>query len=91
MPCRVRSGTVRAGEPPFLRPLDPEGFDRLADDLRAGRLAETVPTHGVLSRVERNVGLPGLAAKSSPSAKSSAPKVSGAAKPKGATKGSVKP
>ena len=75
----------------FFGPLDPEGFDRLADDLRAGRLAETVPTHGVLSRVERNVGLPGLAAKSSPSAKSSAPKVSGAAKPKGATKGSVKP
>ncbi|MGA2530019.1 MAG: NAD(P)H-dependent oxidoreductase subunit E [Acidimicrobiales bacterium] len=68
----------------FFGPLDPESFDLLADDLRAGRLAETVPAHGVLSRVERNVGLPGLAAKSSTAAKSSA-----APKPKGAAKGPV--
>ncbi len=42
----------------FFGPLDPESFDRLVDDLRSGALAETVPPHGVLNRVERTVGLP---------------------------------
>ncbi|MGA3353146.1 MAG: NAD(P)H-dependent oxidoreductase subunit E [Acidimicrobiales bacterium] len=55
----------------FFGPLDPESFDRLADDLRSGRLAQTVPTHGILSRVDRNVGLPALAAKASGAAKGS--------------------
>ncbi|HVF32858.1 MAG TPA: NAD(P)H-dependent oxidoreductase subunit E [Acidimicrobiales bacterium] len=32
-------------------------FDDLVDDLAAGRLAETVPPHGTLSRVRRTVGL----------------------------------
>jgi hypothetical protein len=42
----------------FFGPVDPDGFDALAEDLRAGRLDETVPAHGILSRVERSVGLP---------------------------------
>ena len=32
-------------------------FDSLVDDLRAGRLADTVPSHGTLNRVRRSVGL----------------------------------
>jgi NADH:ubiquinone oxidoreductase subunit E len=32
-------------------------FDALVDDLRAGRLDETVPPHGTLVRVRRSVGL----------------------------------
>ena len=35
----------------------PESFDALLDDLRAGRLGETVPPHGTLVRVRRSVGL----------------------------------
>jgi len=35
----------------------PESFDTLVDDLRAGRLADTVPPHGTLVRVRRSVGL----------------------------------
>jgi NADH-quinone oxidoreductase subunit E len=35
----------------------PETFDTLVDDLRAGRLDETVPPHGTLVRVQRSVGL----------------------------------
>jgi NADH:ubiquinone oxidoreductase subunit E len=35
----------------------PETFDALVDDLRAGRLAETVPPHGTLVQVRRSVGL----------------------------------
>ncbi len=35
----------------------PESFDTLVDDLRAGRLADTVPSHGTLVRVRRSVGL----------------------------------
>ncbi|HWF17527.1 MAG TPA: NADH-quinone oxidoreductase subunit NuoE [Acidimicrobiales bacterium] len=35
----------------------PESFDTLLDDLRAGRLADTVPAHGTLVRVRRSVGL----------------------------------
>ena len=35
----------------------PETFDALLDDLRAGRLAESVPRHGTLVRVRRSVGL----------------------------------
>ncbi|HLI45315.1 MAG TPA: NAD(P)H-dependent oxidoreductase subunit E [Acidimicrobiales bacterium] len=42
----------------FFGPLDEEAFDRLVDDLAAGRLEDTVPRHGVLSRVSRAVGLP---------------------------------
>ena len=35
----------------------PETFDALLDDLRAGRLADTVPPHGTLVRVRRSTGL----------------------------------
>jgi NADH-quinone oxidoreductase subunit E len=34
----------------------PETFDRLLDDLRAGKLEADVPTHGVLARVRQRVG-----------------------------------
>jgi NADH-quinone oxidoreductase E subunit len=35
----------------------PESFDALVDDLRDGRLSDTVPSHGTLVRVRRTVGL----------------------------------
>jgi NADH-quinone oxidoreductase E subunit len=41
----------------FFGGLDAEGFDRLVDDLRQGRLADDVPTHGTLVRIRRNGGL----------------------------------
>jgi NADH-quinone oxidoreductase E subunit len=34
-----------------------DDFDRLVDDLRAGRLDDEIPPHGVLCRVRRSVGL----------------------------------
>lgn len=42
----------------FFGPVSNDDFDRLVDDLRAGRLAEDVPPHGTLCRVRRTVGLP---------------------------------
>lgn len=41
----------------FFGPVDEEGFDELIEMLRSGRLDDVVPRHGVLSRVERSVGL----------------------------------
>ena len=41
----------------FFGDVTAEKFDRLVDDLRAGRLADTIPPHGTLNRVRRNVGL----------------------------------
>jgi NADH-quinone oxidoreductase subunit E len=41
----------------FFGRVDAAAFDALVEDLRAGRLDEVVPPHGVLSRVEREVGL----------------------------------
>ena len=35
----------------------PATFDVLVDDLRAGRLSDTIPNHGTLVRVRRSVGL----------------------------------
>jgi len=35
----------------------PESFDQLVTDLRAGKLADTIPPHGTLVRVRRTVGL----------------------------------
>ena len=35
----------------------PASFDTLVDDLRGGRLSDTIPAHGTLVRVRRNVGL----------------------------------
>ena len=42
----------------FFGDVTHEGFDRLVDELRAGRLRDTVPPHGTLCRVRRSVGLP---------------------------------
>jgi NADH-quinone oxidoreductase subunit E len=41
----------------FFGDVDPDVFDDLVEDLRAGRLADEVPPHGTLSRVSRSVGL----------------------------------
>ncbi len=41
----------------FFGDVTHDGFDSLVDDLRADRLADTVPPHGTLSRVRRSVGL----------------------------------
>ncbi len=41
----------------YVGPQTPESFDALLDDLRTGRLADTVPRHGTLVRVRRTVGL----------------------------------
>jgi hypothetical protein len=41
----------------YVAAQTPESFDALVEDLRAGRLADTVPTHGTLVRVRRSVGL----------------------------------
>jgi NADH-quinone oxidoreductase E subunit len=41
----------------FFGDVTDEDFDGLVDDLTSGRLAETVPPHGTLSRVRRTVGL----------------------------------
>jgi NADH-quinone oxidoreductase E subunit len=54
----------------FFGPLTHDDFDRLVDDLRAGRLAEEVPPHGTLNRERRRTppqvavegGAPGAAA-----------------------------
>ena len=35
-----------------------QSFDQLVADLRAGRLADEIPSHGTLCRVRRTVGLP---------------------------------
>jgi NADH-quinone oxidoreductase subunit E len=41
----------------FFGDVTPESFDALVDDLRAGRLADSVPQHGTLVRVRRDGGL----------------------------------
>jgi NADH-quinone oxidoreductase E subunit len=41
----------------YVGAQSPGTFDTLVDDLRAGRLDETVPAHGTLVRVRRSVGL----------------------------------
>ena len=41
----------------FFGPVDNAGFDQMVDDVRAGRLAEDIPSHGTLSRVRREGGL----------------------------------
>ncbi len=41
----------------FVGAQTPETFDALVEDLRSGRLTDTVPTHGTLVRVRRTVGL----------------------------------
>jgi NADH-quinone oxidoreductase subunit E len=56
----------------FFGPIDGDAFDRLVDDLAAGRLAETVPPHGVLNRVSRAVVLPAKAAREAKAAEAGA-------------------
>jgi NADH-quinone oxidoreductase E subunit len=41
----------------YVGAQSPETFDALIDDLRAGRLSDTVPPHGTLVQVRRSVGL----------------------------------
>jgi NADH-quinone oxidoreductase subunit E len=41
----------------FFGNIANEDFDRLVEDLAAGRLADDVPPHGTLNRVRRRVGL----------------------------------
>ena len=41
----------------FFGDVTHEDFDRIVDDLRAGRLADEVPPHGTLVRVRRDGGL----------------------------------
>jgi NADH-quinone oxidoreductase subunit E len=41
----------------FFGNVTVESFDRLVDDLRAGRLDDEVPPHGTLNRVRRDGGL----------------------------------
>jgi NADH-quinone oxidoreductase E subunit len=41
----------------FFGDVTNDAFDRLIDDLKGGRLRETVPPHGTLNRVRRSVGL----------------------------------
>jgi len=41
----------------FFGNIGTEDFDRLVEDLAAGRLADDVPPHGTLNRVRRQVGL----------------------------------
>jgi NADH-quinone oxidoreductase E subunit len=38
----------------FFGPVDEDGFDKMIDDLREGRLADDVPSHGTLIREERS-------------------------------------
>jgi NADH-quinone oxidoreductase subunit E len=45
----------------FFGPVDQAGFKSLVSDLAEGKLDDTVPHHGVLSRVSRSVGLPAAA------------------------------
>ena len=40
----------------FFGDMDPDRFDDLVEDLRAGRLDDEVPSHGTLSRVHRSAG-----------------------------------
>lgn len=51
----------------FFGDVTDASFDGLVDDLAAGRLSETVPPHGTLSRVKRTVGLTAGATKAEPS------------------------
>jgi NADH-quinone oxidoreductase subunit E len=39
----------------YFARVKPDDFDRLVDDLRAGRLDDTVPPHGTLARIRQTV------------------------------------
>ena len=66
----------------FFGDVTNDDFDTLVDDLRAGRLDETVPPHGTLSRVRRPFGLrAGEATRSAPSIEEGAAATSDAPQP----------
>ena len=50
----------------FFGNIGNDDFDRLVEDLGAGRLADDVPPHGTLNRVRRRVGLTAAAAAAPP-------------------------
>ena len=69
----------------YVGAQSPASFDTLLDDLRAGRLDETVPPHGTLVRVRRSVGLQAdRAAIAAERAKEAEAKTARAAAPAGA-------
>jgi NADH-quinone oxidoreductase subunit E len=39
----------------YFTNVTPESFDRLVDDLRAGRLADSVPPHGTLHQIRQHI------------------------------------
>ena len=42
----------------YFENVTAEGFDRIVDDLRSGRLADTVPRHGITTRVRQGANVP---------------------------------
>jgi len=42
----------------YVEDVTHEGFDRLVEDLRAGRLDDSVPAHGMLTRVRQAAAVP---------------------------------
>ena len=50
----------------YVDKVTPEGFDKLADDLRAGRLSDEIPPHGVLARVRQTVAADRWAGRAAP-------------------------
>ena len=42
----------------YFENVTAEGFDRIVDDLRSGRLADTVPRHGITTRVRQGPNVP---------------------------------
>jgi NADH-quinone oxidoreductase subunit E len=75
----------------YVGGLSPDDFDRLVDDLRAGRREDEIPPHGTLVRVRRNGGLrvPGaqLAAERAAMAEAQAARAEAAKKSAGADGG----
>ena len=78
----------------FFGDVTDDTFDDLMDDLSAGRLTETVPPHGTLSRVKRTIGLMAgapSAAAAAPSAERDAAPASDAPQPVGGTSPEAQP
>jgi NADH-quinone oxidoreductase subunit E len=42
----------------YFENVTAEGFDRIVDDLRSGRLADAVPRHGITTRVRQGSNVP---------------------------------
>lgn len=65
----------------YFGDMTPERWDSLAEQLRAGRLADEVPPHGTLCRVRRSVGLLAGASARSPAGRAAPPAGGGAGSP----------